>query len=53
MPTATIHPMPEVIEGSCLFPPGVTHLPPTDAAAIANLAALIFAGLGGNLDWTA
>ena len=52
MPTATIHPMPDVIEGLCLFPPGVTRVSPTDAAAIPDLATLIFAGPGGNLAWT-
>jgi hypothetical protein len=52
MPTATIHPMHEVSEGSCLIGTGVTHLSPTAAAAVPGLA-LIFAGPGGNLEWTA
>jgi hypothetical protein len=53
MTTATIHPMREVSDRSCLLLAGATHLSSMAPAAVPNLAAVIFAGPGGSLERTA
>jgi hypothetical protein len=49
MTTATIHPVPEDSERSCLLLAGGTQPWPTAPAAVPNLAVPTFAAPGGNL----